>query len=55
MDPAPEKLTHTLFTFKGPANAQNNKRRERRQTGISARQQKRRRVAALQARQAVNV
>ena len=31
------------------------KRHERQQTGISARQQRRRRVAALKARQAVNV
>jgi len=53
MNPAPEKLTRTLLTFKSPANAQNNKHRERQTTGITARQQRRRRVAALKARQAV--
>jgi len=55
MNPASEKLTRTLFTFKGPANAQNNKRRERQTTGITARQQRKNRVAALKAREAVNV
>lgn len=55
MNPASEKLTRTLFTFKGPANAQNNKRRERQTTGITARQQRKNRVAALKARKAVNV
>ena len=51
MNPAPEKLTRTLLTLKSLANARNKKRHERQATGISARQQKRRRVATLKVRQ----
>jgi len=48
----PNQLLRTTYE-KSPSPS--GKRRERRRTGISARQQRRRRVAALKARQAVNV
>ena len=48
----PNQLLRTTYE-KSPSLS--GKRRERQQTGISARQQRRRRVAALKARQAVNV
>ena len=48
----PNQLLRTVYV-KSPSPS--GKRRERQQTGISARWQRRRRVAALQARQAVNV